>query len=268
MIRVPKLHRLVQPATPLPFLVTPSAQAPVNHNHHSMRTKLGLFVALSLLTVCITGRADPLAVGAKAPAVTGITETGAKLDFSSVYPKGYTLVYFFPQAEARECTVEGCTLAGAYKKLECMGVTVIGVSVDDQAAQKAFKEKNKFPFTLISDVDHTVINAFGVPLSEQWGTGLRAMRESFLIDKSGKVVWRNLKVSPKDQPAEVMKAVQQACGCMKAKGAACPAMKCPAMACPKGKTCPNAAGAAKTCPATGAAKSCPAAAESAAKTSM
>jgi peroxiredoxin Q/BCP len=242
-----------------------------------MRTKLGLFLALGLLTACVTGRADPLAVGAKAPAVTGITETGAKLDFSSVYPKGYTLVYFFPQAEGRECTVEGCTLAGAYKKLECMGVTVIGVSVDDQAAQKAFKEKNKFPFTLISDVDHTVINAFGVPLSEQWGTGLRAMRESFLINKDGKVVWRNLKVSPKDQPAEVMKAVQQACGGMKAKGAACPAMKCPAKTCPAmsgsaktcpaGKTCPAMA-TPKTCPAMGAEMTCPAATTAAAKPSM
>ena len=182
-----------------------------------MRTKLGLFLTLGLLTVCVTSRADPLAVGAKAPAVTGITETGAKLDFSTVYPKGYTLVYFYPQADSHDCTVEGCSLSDAFKDLTSKGVTVIGVlalalvfrlSVDDKATQKAFKEKNKFPFTLIADKDHTVVNAFGVPLSEQWGTGPRAMRQSFLINKDGTIVWRDLNASPKDQPADVLKALK------------------------------------------------------------
>ncbi len=174
-----------------------------------MRTKLSLFLALGLLAVCVTSRADPLAVGAKAPAVTGITETGAKLDFSTVYPQGYTLVYFYPQADSHDCTVEGCSLSDAFKDLTGKGITVIGVSVDDKATQKAFKEKNKFPFTLIADKDHTVIDAFGVPLSEQWGTGPRAMRQSFLINKDGKIVWRDLKASTKEQAADVLKALQQ-----------------------------------------------------------
>jgi peroxiredoxin Q/BCP len=174
-----------------------------------MRTSLGLLVTLGLFTVCATSRADPLAVGAQAPAVTGITETGAKLDLGTVYPKGYTLVYFYPQADSHDCTAQGCSLRDAYQDLTGKGVTVIGVSTDDQATQKAFKEKNHFPFTLITDKDHTVINAFGVPLSEQWGTGLRAMRQSFLINKEGKIVWRDLKASTKDHAADVLKALKQ-----------------------------------------------------------
>lgn len=172
-----------------------------------MRTLLGLFVTLGLLTVCATSRAEPLAVGAQAPAVTGTTETGAKLDFATVYPKGYTLVYFYPQADSHDCTAQGCSLRDAYQELAAKGVTVIGVSTDDQETQKAFKEKNHFPFTLIADKDHTVVNAFGVPLSEQWGTGLRAMRESFLVNKEGKIVWRDLKASTKDHGADVLKAL-------------------------------------------------------------
>ena len=89
-----------------------------------------------------------------------------------------------------------------------MGVTVIGVSVDDAATLKSFKEKNQLPFTLISDEDHTVIKAFGVPISEQWGTGPRAMRQTFLIDKTGKVVWRDLKAGTKEQAADVLKALK------------------------------------------------------------
>jgi peroxiredoxin Q/BCP len=174
-----------------------------------MRILPGLFLTLGLLTVCATSRAEPLAVGAQAPAVTGITETGAKLDLGTVYPKGYTLVYFYPQADSHDCTAQGCSLRDGYQDLTNKGVTVIGVSTDDQATQKAFKEKNHFPFTLITDKDHTVINAFGVPLSEQWGTGLRAMRQSFLINKEGKIVWRDLKASTKDHAADVLKALTQ-----------------------------------------------------------
>jgi thioredoxin-dependent peroxiredoxin len=173
-----------------------------------MRTSLGLLLTVGLLSLGAVSRAEPLAVGAKAPAVTGTTETGAKLDFATVYPKGYTLVYFFPQAGSHDCTAEGCSLRDAAAELSAKGVTVIGVSTDDLAAQKAFKEKNQFPFTLISDQDHTVVNAFGVPLSEQWGTGLRAMRQSFLIDKSGKIVWRDLKASTNEQAADVLKALK------------------------------------------------------------
>jgi len=82
------------------------------------------------------------------------------------------------------------------------------VSVDSKDEQKAFKEKNKFPFTLIADQDHEVVKAFGVPLSEQWGTGPRALRQAFLVNKDGVIVWRDLKVTPKEQAAEVLKFIK------------------------------------------------------------
>ncbi len=171
-----------------------------------MYRKLGLIISLGLFACCLSGRAEPLAVGAKAPAVTGTTETGARLDFGSVYPRGYTLVFFFPMANSHDSTVEARSLAEANKELAARGVTVIGVSVDDQATQRAFKEKNHFPFTLIADVDHTVIKAFGVLLSEEWGTGPRAKRESFLINPEGTIIWRTLDAPLKEQAAEVLKA--------------------------------------------------------------
>ena len=119
---------------------------------------------MGFLTMFTTARAEPLDVGAQAPAVTGITETGAKLDLGDVYKKGYTLVYFFPKADTPGCTAEGCSLRDSFQDLSDKGVTVIGVSTDEVAAQQAFKEKYHFPFTLLADHDHTVINAFGVPV--------------------------------------------------------------------------------------------------------
>ena len=171
-----------------------------------MRIPRGCLFVSAFLFLAVAGRAEPLAVGAKAPAVTGTTEAGAKLDLGAVYAKGYTLVYFFPMAGAHDDTVEAVGLAASAKDLAAKGVTVIGVSVDDPATLKAFKEKNQLPFTLIADVHHAVVRAFGVPLSEEWGGGPRAMRQSFLIDKDGRVIWRTLNASLKDQPAEVLKA--------------------------------------------------------------
>lgn len=173
-----------------------------------MRTLRGLSLVFGLFALGVTGRAEPLAVGAKAPAVTGTTESGAKLDLGAAYARGYTLVFFFPMAGAHDDTVEARSLAAATKDLAARGVTVIGVSVDDQATLKAFKEKNELPFALIADLDHTVTKAFGVPLSEEWGGGPRAMRQSFLVDKNGMIIWRALTASLNDQPAEVLKALE------------------------------------------------------------
>ena len=172
-----------------------------------MRTSLR-FLTLSVFMAMFSSlHAEPLAVGAQAPAVTAVTETGATIDLGSIYPKGYTLVYFVPKADTPGCTAEGCSLRDAYQDLVDKGVTVIGVSTDDVPAQKAFKEKYHFPFTLIADHDQTVIKAFGVPTMTVPAMGALAHRQSFLINREGKIVWRDLKASTKEQAADVLKAL-------------------------------------------------------------
>jgi peroxiredoxin Q/BCP len=153
---------------------------------------LGLFARLS---------AEPLKVGDLAPAVSATTETGATLNLGEVYPKGYTLVYFYPKADTPGCTKQGCSLRDAYETLTKKGVTVIGVSHDNPAAQKAFKEKYHLPFTLLADTDSAVLKAFGVPNIPM--TSL-ASRQAYLIDKSGKIVWADYKASTDKQAADVL----------------------------------------------------------------
>jgi peroxiredoxin Q/BCP len=163
---------------------------------------------MGIFSLFTTARAEPLAVGAPAPAVTGVTDTGAKLDLGEVYKRGYTLVYFFPKADTPGCTAEGCSLRDSFQDLSDRGVTVIGVSTDDVAAQQAFKAKYHFPFTLIADHDRTVINAFGVPVRDVPVLGAFAARQSFLINREGQIVWRDLKASTKEQAADVLKALK------------------------------------------------------------
>lgn len=148
--------------------------------------------------------AQPLAVGATAPAVSGVTETGATLNLGDLYPKQtYTLVYFFPKAETPGCTAQGCSLRDAYAELQDKGVAVVGVSADTVKEQLKFKEKYHFPFTLIADHDHAVMKAFGVPTMPVTGW---AKRQAFLI-KDGKIVWADYRASTSKQAEDVLSVI-------------------------------------------------------------
>jgi len=163
-----------------------------------------LLLGAAFVAMFSFAKADPLKVGDQAPAVTGVTETGATLNLADVYKQQpYTLVYFFPKADTPGCTAQGCSLRDAYEQLSQKGVVVIGVSHDDVEAQKAFKEKYHFPFTLIADHDKKVTGAFGVPDIKL--TGL-ATRQAYLI-KDGKIVWADYKAATKQQADDVMKVL-------------------------------------------------------------
>lgn len=142
--------------------------------------------------------AESLEVGAAAPQVSALTDSGATLNLGDVYKKSaYTLVYFYPKADTPGCTKQGCSLRDSYEELTQKGVAVIGVSTDSVEAQKAFKEKYSLPFTLIADTDSKVVRAFG-----QQGVRF-AQREAYLI-KGGKVVYADHKGSTTKQAEDIL----------------------------------------------------------------
>jgi peroxiredoxin Q/BCP len=156
----------------------------------------------SFLAMSLFASAQPLTVGANAPVVAGVTETGAKIALADVYAQQtYTLVYFYPKADTPGCTAQGCSLRDAFADLSAKGVTVIGVSTDKPEAQKAFKEKYNLPFTLIADHDKQVVEAFGVPTTMGF-----AKRQAFLI-KGGKIVWADYSAATKQQADDVLKVI-------------------------------------------------------------
>lgn len=164
------------------------------------RTILLATMILSLLG--LRAAAEPLDVGASIPAVSATTDSGETLDFAATAKTGYLLVYFYPKADTAGCTAQGCSLRDAYSTLTEKGVRVVGVSTDDVAAQKAFREKNHFPFPLVADTEKKVTAAFGVPTTMGF-----ASRQAFLF-KDGKLVWRDLKASTQKQAADVLAALQ------------------------------------------------------------
>jgi len=140
-------------------------------------------------------------VGAPAPTVTAPDEAGQPVHFADYYSKGVTLVYFYPKADTPGCTKEACNLRDSFEGLKARGLQILGVSEDQPDAQKKFREKYHLPFVLVADSDGTVAKAFGVPTFLGF-----AKRQSFLV-KDGKIVWRDLSVSPGTHVAEVNKAL-------------------------------------------------------------
>lgn len=169
-------------------------------------TLLSLIVAS--LALGAAAEAAPLKVGDAAPAVTGVSETGAPLDFAAFYKKQpYTLVYFFPRAFTSGCTKQGCSLRDAYDKLAAKGVAVLGVSTDTVDKQADFKDKEHFPFTLIADPNMVVIDAFGVPTHAIPVIGTIASRQAYLIHK-GRIVWCDYHASTSTQADDVLKVLE------------------------------------------------------------
>ncbi len=148
---------------------------------------------MSLLALLFgTAQAAPLKIGDPAPRVSALTDEGKPLNLGDVYQKNqYTLVWFYPKALTGGCTKQGCSLRDATADLKKHGVAVVGVSNDTVDKQREFKEKNNFPFPLLADTDKKVVKAFG-----QSGLAFPS-REAYLIDRNGKVVYRDEKQTDK-----------------------------------------------------------------------
>ena len=150
----------------------------------------------------ITANGKPLDVGDAAPDAVSRDEQGHEVRLADFYGDGFTFVYFYPKADTPGCTAQACSLRDDFVALSDHGVRVIGVSSDRPDSQRQFKEKHKLPFTLLADHDHLVAQAFGVPLM----LGM-TRRQSFLI-KNGRIVWRDLHASTREQAKDILSAVE------------------------------------------------------------
>lgn len=120
------------------------------------------------------------------------------------------VLYFYPKDATPGCTREGQDFRDLHDKFRRQDAVVFGVSRDSLAAHEKFREKQKFPFQLLSDPDETLCRQFDV-IREKSLYGRKFMgveRSTFLIDPSGKLrgEWRNVKV--KGHAEAVLEAVK------------------------------------------------------------
>jgi len=117
----------------------------------------------------------------------------------------YLVIYFYPKDETPGCTTEACEFRDYYDKMKKLGAEIIGISKDNSNSHNSFKEKYNLNFTLLSDEDHKLQEAFGV-WSEMSMYGKKYFgteRSSFLVNKEGKIIFVWPKVNPNGHAEDV-----------------------------------------------------------------
>ncbi|ACJ29467.1 Alkyl hydroperoxide reductase/ Thiol specific antioxidant/ Mal allergen [Shewanella piezotolerans WP3] len=147
-----------------------------------------------------------LTVGDKAPEFTLQNQNDEAISLSKALQSGPVLVYFYPKASTPGCTVQACGLRDSQPQLNDLSVTVFGISPDPVAKLKKFSDKQSLNFSLLSDEDHAIADAFGV-----WGEkkfmgkiydGIH--RLSFLVGQDGNIAHVFNKFKTKDHHEVVL----------------------------------------------------------------
>jgi thioredoxin-dependent peroxiredoxin len=137
-----------------------------------------------------------LEAGAQAPSFSLPDQDGKTVSLDD-FKGSKVIVYFYPKDDTPGCTKEACQFNDNLHGFQRVGVPVLGISRDDTASHRAFREKYGLRFPLLSDVDHRVMDAYGA-----WGektsygkTSVGVLRSTFLIDEQGRVqhAWYNVK---------------------------------------------------------------------------
>jgi peroxiredoxin Q/BCP len=147
-----------------------------------------------------------LAVGDKFPAFTLPDQNGAKTTLKSLSGK-YKVIYFYPKDNTSGCSLEARGFSTLVDKFKEKDASVTGVSPDGQASHEKFCLKESLSFTLLSDVEHVLLEKVGVwQKKKMYGREYMGVaRTTFLVDPKGKVAFVWTKVKPLGHAEEVLK---------------------------------------------------------------
>ena len=121
--------------------------------------------------------------GDSVPAFKLQDQNGNWFDSESLKGQAYVL-YFYPKDDTPGCTAQACSFRDAIEDFKGIGVQVIGISSDSPESHKAFAERHRLPFTLLSDKGNKLRKSFGVPGGF---FGLVPGRVTYVVDKNGVV---------------------------------------------------------------------------------
>lgn len=145
-----------------------------------------------------------IAPGSKAPAFTLPDQNDNKIKLSD-FKGQWVVLYFYPKDDTPGCTTEACQFTSGLKSLEKLKAKVLGVSADSTESHRKFIAKHKLKVTLLSDLDHAMIEKYGVwQLKTNYGKEyMGIVRTTYLINPDGKVAHVFEKISAEGHAQEV-----------------------------------------------------------------
>lgn len=173
-----------------------------------MKRIIGAVAALALAFAAVPAFAA-LSVGAKAPDFTLQASLGGNVftySLADALKKGPVVLYFYPAAFTKGCTIEAHDFADAIAKYKALGATVIGVSHDPIATLQRFSTsecRSKFP--VAADTDQHVMTAYDAVLSSH---PQYANRTSYVISPQGTILYTYTNLDPAKHVANTLAAVQ------------------------------------------------------------
>jgi len=171
-----------------------------------------VLIAAILTAFCAAPAAAELPVGAKAPAFTTRAALGGEaMAFSlrAALARGPVVLYFYPKAFTRGCTLEARQFAEASEAFSAAGATVIGMSADDLETLKRFSTEECRDRFAVGVATPQIVRAYDVALQREGrDTGL-TQRVSYVIDRSGRIAFVHSDADYRDHVRLTLSAVRR-----------------------------------------------------------
>ncbi len=184
-----------------------------------MKSTLILFAFAFFCTA--TGFSQELNVGDKAPEFKTLADDGSTWNVRDYIGKKYVVVYFYPAAMTGGCTKQACAYRDFKSQIDDINAIVVGVSGDNVEGLRLFKKAHDLNFPLLSDESGEIATKFGVPIRDG-GTITREIdgqsfdlvrgntpsRWTFVIDKKGKVAYKNTSVDVSKDTQQILEFIK------------------------------------------------------------
>lgn len=146
-----------------------------------------------------------LNIGDKAPAFEVFTQNGDTVTLDSLKGRR-AILYFYPKDNTSGCTLEAKSMRDGKVALAEAGYEIYGISPDSQKSHQNFCAKHELNFTLLSDTEKTMAEAFGVWIEKKmYGrTYMGIQRTTFIIDEEGTIEHIFEKVDTKNHYQQIL----------------------------------------------------------------
>jgi thioredoxin-dependent peroxiredoxin len=143
--------------------------------------------------------------GKPAPDFELTSDSGERIRLSSLRGSP-VVIYFYPKDDTPGCTAQASGIRDAFAEFEQKGAVVLGVSPDDEASHRRFRQKYDLPFTLLADPDHEVAEQYGVWVEKKndGKTYMGIERSTFVVGTDGVVAKVMRQVDPQTHADDVL----------------------------------------------------------------
>lgn len=176
----------------------------------AMKRLLPPIVAFGLLAAASMAHAS-LPIGAKAPEFTTRAAKAGKeigFDLKTALKRGPVVLYFYPRAFTKGCTLEAHAFAEATPEFEKLGATVIGLSADDLATLKKFSTEECRDKFAVGVATPKIVKDYDVALVRKGMPEGMTDRVSYVIDRSGKIAFIHSDLDYRDHVKMTLAAVK------------------------------------------------------------